>query len=29
MTKENYRSELQKMKNLAESFDYEQFFTES
>lgn len=26
MTKENYRSELQKMKRLAEHFDYEQFF---
>lgn len=29
MTKENYRWELQQMKNLAEGFDYEQFFTES
>lgn len=26
MTKENYRAELQRMKELAENFDYEQFF---
>ena len=26
MTKENYRAEFQRMKDLAENFDYEQFF---
>ncbi len=29
MTKENYRAEFQRMKDLAENFDYEQFFSMS